>query len=98
MRRNAALVGLVCLMFALASSGQVITGTISGTARDVSGAVIPGVTIQVQNAETGVGRSLITDERGFYTASNISPGNYEVSASLEGFQTEVRRGFSVNVG
>src|SRR5436309_4669868 len=98
MKNRAALVVLACMAFAIALSAQVITGTVSGTVKDASGAVLPGVTIQVQNTDTGVARMLITDERGYYTASNMSPGNYEVSASLEGFQTEVRRGFSVNVG
>jgi hypothetical protein len=98
MKKKAALVVLACIAFAIASSAQVITGTVSGTVKDASGAVLPGVTIQVQNTDTGVARMLISDERGYYTASNLSPGNYEVSASLEGFQTEVRRGFSVNVG
>src|SRR5207302_2102221 len=84
--------------FAIASWSQVITGTVSGTVRDPSGALLPGVAIQIQNTDNGVGRMLTTDERGYYVASNLNPGNYEVNASLPGFQTEVRRGFSVNVG
>src|SRR5215475_13839960 len=98
MKIRAGLVVLACVAFAMASWAQVITGTVSGTVKDASGAILPGVTIQIQNADTGIARMLITDERGYYTASNTRPGNYEVSARLEGFQTEVRRGFSVNVG
>jgi protocatechuate 3,4-dioxygenase beta subunit len=86
MRMRALGVAFACVALAIAAWGQVITGTISGTVRDNTGAILPGVSIQVQNADTGVGRSLITDERGYYTASNLSPGNYQVSASLEGFQ------------
>jgi hypothetical protein len=78
--------------------GQVITGTISGTVKDSSGAVLPGTSVQIRNTDTGVGRTATTDARGYYTASNISPGNYEVSATISGFQTEVRRGIMVNVG
>ena len=89
---------VACVVFTISSWGQTISGTVSGTVKDSSGAVLPGVTIEVKNANTGAGRSLITDERGYYTASNISPGDYEVTASLPGFQTEGRRGFSVNVG
>ena len=96
--RKMGLVIFVCAAFAAASWGQVITGTVSGTVRDSSGAVLPGVAIEVKNTNTGVGRTLTTDERGYYVASNLSLGDYEVSASLPGFQTEVRRGFSVNVG
>ena len=78
--------------------GQVITGTISGTIKDSSGAVLPGASVQVQNMDTGQGRTVTTDARGYYTAPNIRPGNYEVSASVAGFQTEVRQGLMVNVG
>ena len=78
--------------------GQVITGTISGTIKDSSGAVLPGASVQVQNTDTGQGRTVTTDARGYYTAPNIRPGNYEVSASVAGFQTEVRQGLMVNVG
>jgi len=56
MRKKAGLVVFACAAFAVASWGQAITGTVSGTVRDSSGAVLPGVTIQVQNTNTGVGR------------------------------------------
>jgi hypothetical protein len=98
MKTRAGMVVFACMVFAIGSWAQTISGTLSGTVRDPSGAVLPGVTIEVKNANTGATRSLITDERGYYTAANISPGDYEVTAGLPGFQTEVRRGFSVNVG
>src|SRR5690242_15455434 len=98
MIRNAALVGFVCSFFVMNACGQAITGTLSGTVKDASGALLPGVTIEVQNTDTGVDRMLTTDERGYYVVPNLNPGNYQVSASLPGFQTEIRRGFSVNVG
>jgi len=92
------LAGFVLLVFAAVSLGQVITGAVSGTVKDASGALLPGVSIEVQNTDTGVSRMITTDERGYYIAPNLNPGNYQVSASLPGFQTEIRLGFSVSVG
>ncbi|HWP85962.1 MAG TPA: TonB-dependent receptor, partial [Terriglobia bacterium] len=80
------------------SFGQVITGSVSGTVRDSSGAVLPGTTIQIHNTGTGVARTVVTDVRGYYTAPNLTPGVYDLTALLSGFQTEVRRGLTVNVG
>src|SRR5581483_6763416 len=93
--------GLICVgMIVLAevlAQGQVITGTISGIVKDSSGAVLPGASVQVQNMETGANRTVKSDVRGFFVISNVFPGNYEVTASLAGFQTEVRKGITVNV-
>src|SRR2546421_9692965 len=79
-------------------SAQVTTGTISGVVQDTSGAVTPGVSVTVRNLDTGITRSVTTDERGRYTASNLTLGNYEVEGQLTGFQTEIRRGITLTVG
>src|SRR3989304_6033554 len=78
--------------------GQVATGTISGTVRDTSGAVVPGAAVRVLNTDTGISRSLVSDNRGYYIASNLGLGKYEVSVSLSGFRTEVRRGIVLSGG
>src|SRR5579884_3977785 len=72
--------------------GQTTTATISGTVADTSGAVVPEVSVQVLNKDTGVSRSLKTDSGGRYTATDLPIGNYEVSAEMSGFQKEVREG------
>src|SRR5215831_9256227 len=79
-------------------SAQVSTGTILGVVQDPSGAVIPGVSVAVKNLDTGIVRTVTTDEGGRYTAPNLSSGNYEVEGQLAGFQTEVRTGISLSVG
>src|SRR5437588_7544185 len=55
-------------------SAQVTTGTISGVVQDSSGAVTPGVSVTVRNLDTGIARSVTTDERGRYTATNLTLG------------------------
>ncbi|PYR63177.1 MAG: hypothetical protein DMF88_25820, partial [Acidobacteria bacterium] len=79
-------------------SAQVTTGTISGVVQDSSGAVTPGVSVTVRNLDTGIARSVTTDERGRYSAPNLTLGNYEVEGQLTGFQTEIRRGITLTVG
>jgi hypothetical protein len=77
---------------------QLDTGTISGTVTDQSGGAIPGATIAIRNVETGVTRSLPTNAAGRYEAVALPVGNYEVRASLTGFQTLVRSGITLTVG
>src|SRR5262249_35801304 len=72
--------------------------TISGSVSDSSGSVIPGVQIQLQNEDTGVTRTVVTDASGRYSAPLLGLGNYRITASVEGFQTEVRRGVVLTVG
>ncbi|PYS47520.1 MAG: hypothetical protein DMG13_27700 [Acidobacteria bacterium] len=60
---------------------------ISGTAKDASGAVLPGVEIKVTQTDNGVSRTTITDETGSYTLPNLAVGPYRLEASLAGFAT-----------
>src|ERR1700693_1322968 len=77
---------------------QVTTGTISGTVKDSTGAVLPGAKVVVLNEETGISRTVETDAAGRYSALSLGLGNYRVTGSLEGFQTEVRSGIVLTVG
>lgn len=89
----------VCLLFASRIAlAQVTTATLSGTAKDATAAVLPGVTVTVKNVETGVTRTVVSDDQGRYHAPNLSVGGYQVTAELQGFQTEVRTGITLTVG
>ena len=81
--------------FAQAFSG---TASIGGLVTDPTGAVMPGVTIEVRNAGTNVARSLTSNDAGLYEAVALQPGVYEVRASKQGFATLVRTGITVSVG
>ncbi len=90
---------LFCLIFAgQTAPAQVTTATIIGTVKDTTGAFIPGASITIKNLDTGITRTLVSDDQGRYHAPNLSLGNYEVQASLAGFQTEVRSGVVLTVG
>src|SRR5213594_3801199 len=73
------------------------TAQISGTARDQSGAVLPGVEIRATQAETGITRTAVTNETGSYVLSNLPIGPYRLEASLPGFRTYVQTGIALEV-
>ena len=53
---------------------------------------------QINNVETNVSQTAVTDSKGFYQATHLNPGNYSVSTALEGFKPMVRRGLQVRIG
>jgi hypothetical protein len=77
---------------------QVTSATLLGTVADVTAAVLPGAEITVTRIETGISRTDISDDEGRYRFSNLTLGNYEVVASLPGFQTSVRTGIELTLG
>ena len=61
-------------------------GAIAGVAKDTTGAVLPGVTVQaVSPALIEGGRGVITDSAGQYSIVNLRPGTYTVTFTLPGF-------------
>lgn len=90
---------LLCLVFPSgALLAQITTGTISGIVSDETGAILPGVAITIKNLNTGLTRTVVTDDQGRYNAPNLPLGDYEVQAALAGFQTGVRSGIRLTVG
>ncbi|MBI4442399.1 MAG: TonB-dependent receptor [Acidobacteria bacterium] len=80
------------------SWSQGTTAAITGTVKDSTGAVMPGVSVTVRNVETGVARTVQSGAAGRYSVSNIAPGQYEVQVEISGFQSEVRRGIEMTMG
>ncbi|MGH9708126.1 MAG: TonB-dependent receptor domain-containing protein [Candidatus Acidiferrales bacterium] len=83
---------------ALPAMGQVGGATVTGTVVDTTGAVIPNTQISIKNVATGVARTVTSNQDGFYTAPNLLPGNYEVTATSKGFSTIVHSGITLTVG
>jgi len=78
--------------------GQSVNGSIQGTVVDQSGAVLPGVTVTVTNASTGVNRSAVTDGTGTFRAELLPVGVYPVAAELAGFTAPKAESVTVTVG
>ena len=66
------------------------TSTFNGRALDQADAVLPGVTVTVTNASTGVVRTSVTNAEGAFLIPGLEPGVYNIKADLVGFQTSVR--------
>ena len=95
------LVAALLTFFSLSGASlnaQVSGGSLGGTVTDGAQAAVPNVKITLINTATGVARTVTTDETGFYTAPDLLPGSYEMSASASGFTTQVRTGITMNVG
>src|SRR5437899_1681566 len=76
---------LSLLSFPAAVSAQ---GTIAGVAKDTTGAVLPGVTVQAASPALIEGsRDAVTDSAGQYSIVNLRPGTYTVTFTLTGFST-----------
>src|SRR5215831_12465773 len=73
------------------------TAQISGTAKDQSGAVLPGVEIKATQTETGISRDTVTNESGSYVLPNLPLGPYRLEASLPGFRTYAQTGIELQV-
>jgi hypothetical protein len=67
------------------------TGTINGRVVDQGDAVLPGVTINIKNVQTGAARSSVTNAEGLYTVAALERGTYELTTELAGFAPSSRR-------
>ena len=72
------------------------TSTISGTVRDASGGVLPGVTVEASSpALIEKTRSTVTSDTGTFSILALRPGTYTVTFSLPGFATVIREGIEL---
>ncbi len=92
------MVFLLVLGICAYASGQILTGSIRGTVKDEEGAILPGVSVELRSPVLiGGPKSTTTSERGFFRFANLPPGLYEITFSLEGFQTLKREKIVVTV-
>lgn len=91
------------VLFALALCTQMpllaqrTEGTIVGTITDPSGAAVAGAHIKIVNPATGAEAEYTTDSIGFFRASNLRPGLYEVRVEAQGFKAVVLKNVEVLV-
>lgn len=77
---------------------QAVTGELTGRVTDSAGAVIPGVTVTVRSADTGMARTATSNESGEYLFVLLPPGRYTVEAELSGFKKVERPDVLISVG
>ncbi|MFN2393281.1 MAG: carboxypeptidase regulatory-like domain-containing protein [Pyrinomonadaceae bacterium] len=92
------LIALACsLCLGDFAAAQTVTGTIKGTITDVNGAIVVGASVEIVNTETGLTRSLTTNEDGSYNATFLPLGRYRVSANQAGFGLVTRENIDVTL-
>ncbi len=80
------------------AQSQAINGSIRGQVQDQSSTPLPGAAVNVENIATGFTRSDVTADNGYYVVPNLPLGEYVVSVSKEGFETERHRQIVLNAG
>ena len=86
----------ICLLAGVMSA-QETRSMLFGRVLDPQGAAVPGSSVLVVNAETGLRQSIKTNDTGYYEANLLMPGSYEVITEKEGFKKLVRRGITLPV-
>lgn len=73
------------LCFSVMCSAQTFRGGIQGTVTDPNGAVVPGADVTITSPDTGLTRTIQTDDEGSYSVSELPIGTYRVTAKKSGF-------------
>jgi len=87
-----------CLALCIPSFGQVLKGSISGTAVDQQGAVVSGAQVKATNVATNNVLTTTTDNSGLFRFSLIPAGTYKIEVSAQGFKTAQQNDILVVAG
>ena len=101
--QRAVFISVVCVLGVLAPSfaraqGGTSTASVAGKVSDATGGVLPGVTVTVTSLATNQQRTVVTNEEGVYRFAGLPPGNYSITAELEGFAKFVQSDIRLQVG
>src|SRR3954471_23026971 len=97
--RTAAILALACALaiHPANASAQAVYGSIGGTVTDPSGAVLPGVTVNITSLTRQTVDSVVTTDSGLFVKERLLPGPYKVQAELSGFKSAVVQRVEVGV-
>ncbi len=84
------------IVFGAVSLCAAAGGSVSGTVKDSSGAVIPNASVDAVNADTNVENQVITNSRGFYSFPELPVGRYNIAIKKDGFRLYQRTGISID--
>ncbi len=73
------------------------TSTVEGTVKDKQGLTVAGAQIRVTSSELAIDRTVTTESDGGYRVTALPPGNYEVKASKDGFESAVFKNLEVTL-
>ncbi|MGH9559332.1 MAG: carboxypeptidase regulatory-like domain-containing protein, partial [Bryobacteraceae bacterium] len=73
-----------------------VTGSVSGTVQDPSGAMIPGAHLTAVNTAMGIKNTTTTDDQGFYSFPSLPVGIYDLNADAQGFSSQKKTSLTVD--
>ena len=94
---HAMILFVVALFLVHTAFAQTVTGTLSGTITDATGAVIPNAQVTAKNLETSFSRTVTSNGEGFYNMPFLSLGTYDVTVDVKGFQKTIRKDVAVQL-
>src|SRR6266567_1103453 len=92
-------ISLMVILFSFAGvppAWSSVTGSISGTVKDPSGAIIPGATVTAVNTGTGISQRVGTDTGGFYAFPALPVGIYDIIIRHGGFKEYRQTGLALD--
>jgi hypothetical protein len=98
--KHASLICAVAALFLVFTGlvhGQAVTGSLVGTVTDSSGGTVANAKVTITEVNTGISRTMQTNESGNYTFATLEPGVFRVSIEQAGFRTAVKDGVNLLV-
>jgi outer membrane receptor protein involved in Fe transport len=89
---------LALLLSILPAAAQETRGSIEGIAKDSTGAVLPGVTVEAKGITVAGGQTAVTTDAGIYRFPSLQPGIYEIIGTLQGFRTARAEQVTLSLG
>ena len=94
--RASILTAILLTLFSLIATAQSDRGTLTGTVKDGSGAVVPGAKVTLTNTQTGVSFNVPTNDAGDFTVPQLQPGVYNLRVEKDGFRPATLTGIVLN--
>ena len=73
-----------------------VGGSLSGTVKDSSGGVIPGVSVTAADAVRGTSFATVTDGQGYFSFPKLPVGRYDLTLQIDGFKPQKRTGLAID--
>lgn len=88
---------LLCAVIHVPLMAQSANGSIHGAVRAATGQSMPGVAIEIEHEETKTTRRIQSNSEGLYSAPQLPPGHYKLTATQSGFATSTLPGVLLSV-
>ncbi len=86
------------LLFSAVLGAQTFTGSIFGSVKDPSGALVPNASVRAVETKTNAERSTVSNESGYYELPLLPPGTYRIEVQMPGFKRFTREAVRLDTG